>query len=234
MVSVMNRQEFMERLEHLLQNIPEQERVEAVQYYNDYFDDAGEENEQAVLDALGTPAQVAENIKRDMSQNRYTYDCEQQKVSQGKEVVKYQPELEKIEEPRKENKKGKMSTGMIVLIVVLCIFASPVLVGLLGVLIGVLGTLGSLLVTWLILIATFAGVAIVLMAVAIVLVVIGIMGLVVKPLAGLGIVGGGMLVAAIGLLLLMLAVWMAGKATPAMWKGIGWLFRKLTGKNKAV
>ena len=93
MVSVMNRQEFMERLENLLQNIPEQERVEAIQYYNDYFEDAGEENEQAVLDALGTPAQVAENIKRDMNQNRYTYDCEQEKVSQGKEVIKYQPEL---------------------------------------------------------------------------------------------------------------------------------------------
>ena len=41
----MNRKEFMERLERLLWNISDSEREEALQYYNDYFDDAGEENE---------------------------------------------------------------------------------------------------------------------------------------------------------------------------------------------
>ena len=62
----MNRVDFMSQLERLLQNIAASEREEAIQYYNDYFDDAGKENEQAVIEALGSPARVAENIKRDL------------------------------------------------------------------------------------------------------------------------------------------------------------------------
>lgn len=62
----MNRVDFMNQLERLLQNIAASEREEAIQYYNDYFDDAGKENEQAVIEALGSPARVAENIKKDL------------------------------------------------------------------------------------------------------------------------------------------------------------------------
>ena len=40
----MNRVVFMKQLESLLQNVSPAEREEALQYYNDYFDDAGEEN----------------------------------------------------------------------------------------------------------------------------------------------------------------------------------------------
>lgn len=60
----MNRAEFMRQLESMLQGISPTEREEALQYYNDYFDDAGEENEKAVIEALGNPARVAENIKK--------------------------------------------------------------------------------------------------------------------------------------------------------------------------
>lgn len=65
----MSRTDFMEQLDRLLQDIPSAEREEALQYYNDYFDDAGKENEQAVMKALGNPARVAENIKRDLTES---------------------------------------------------------------------------------------------------------------------------------------------------------------------
>lgn len=67
----MNRVDFMGQLESLLQGISPTEREEAIQYYNDYFDDAGKENEQEVIEALGNPARVAENIKRDLLGNGY-------------------------------------------------------------------------------------------------------------------------------------------------------------------
>lgn len=67
----MNRVDFMNQLERLLQSIAPGEREEALQYYNDYFDDAGKENEQEVIEALGNPARVAENIKRDLLGNGY-------------------------------------------------------------------------------------------------------------------------------------------------------------------
>ena len=67
----MNRQEFMKQLEMLLSDISQAEREEALQYYNDYLDDAGIENEEESIGSLGSPAQVAANIKeglRDMEE----------------------------------------------------------------------------------------------------------------------------------------------------------------------
>ena len=61
----MNRMEFMAELERLLADMPEDERQAAVQYYADYFADAGEENEQDVIRELGSPEKVAESIKAD-------------------------------------------------------------------------------------------------------------------------------------------------------------------------
>lgn len=59
----MNRAEFMRRLTELLGDVPPMEREEAIQYYNDYFDDAGAENESGVIASLGTPEELARTIK---------------------------------------------------------------------------------------------------------------------------------------------------------------------------
>ena len=65
----MSRWEFMRQLEELLSDIPPGEREEALQYYNDYFNDAGRQNEQEVIKALGTPKQVAQIVKDGISGN---------------------------------------------------------------------------------------------------------------------------------------------------------------------
>ena len=88
----MNRNDFMDQLESLLQNISSTEREEALQFYEGYFDDAGKENEQEVIEALGNPARVAENIKRDLLGNggvegaaRKVRACDRVLVEYGKE-----------------------------------------------------------------------------------------------------------------------------------------------------
>lgn len=63
----MNRAEFMRRLTELLYDVPPMEREEAIQYYNDYFDDAGLENESGVIASLGTPEELARAIKAGLS-----------------------------------------------------------------------------------------------------------------------------------------------------------------------
>ena len=45
-----NREQFMETLEELLSDIPDEERDEVLDFYEDYFDDAGEENESEVVE----------------------------------------------------------------------------------------------------------------------------------------------------------------------------------------
>lgn len=62
----MSRKEFMEQLERLLMDIPQEERIEALTYYNGYFEDAGEENEASIIQELESPEKVARIIKADM------------------------------------------------------------------------------------------------------------------------------------------------------------------------
>ena len=62
----MNRVEYMTRLASMLQDIPVEERQEAMKYYNDYFDEAGEENEEKVAAELDSPEKVAAVIKAEI------------------------------------------------------------------------------------------------------------------------------------------------------------------------
>ena len=200
----MNRTEYMRQLESLLQNISATEREEALQYYNEYFNDAGPENEQNVIEALGNPAKVAENIKKDILWNGYGENSYQRAGADSRSVITYPAD------PQTENGNGEqrnrqsdasqtaqaqvvspqknegMSTGMIVLIVILCILASPVILGVASAGIGVAA----------------------------------------------GLIGAGLICGGVGLLFLMLTVAMAGIATPAICCWIGGLFQK-RGKAEA-
>ena len=55
----MKRDEFLSELERLLSGLPQQEQEETMQYYRDYFDDAGPEHETEALRELGSPRKVA-------------------------------------------------------------------------------------------------------------------------------------------------------------------------------
>lgn len=65
----MNRAQFMEQLEKLLSDISEEERQEALDYYESYFDDAGEDQEANVIRELGSPGKVAAIIKADLRES---------------------------------------------------------------------------------------------------------------------------------------------------------------------
>ena len=58
----MNRTEFIDELKKRLNKLPFDEIKEAVEYYEQYFDDAGKENEQAVIEELGAPIKVASGV----------------------------------------------------------------------------------------------------------------------------------------------------------------------------
>jgi len=63
----MNKHEFISELKKKLRKLPYDEIKEAVDYYEGYFSDAGEENEKAVLTELGSPAAVASQIIADFA-----------------------------------------------------------------------------------------------------------------------------------------------------------------------
>ena len=59
----MSRAEFMKILRSELHRLPEDERNAALEFYEEYFDEAGAENEQQVIENLGNPKKVAAQIK---------------------------------------------------------------------------------------------------------------------------------------------------------------------------
>lgn len=58
----MKRYAYLNRLEELLAGMPQRERQQALQYYEEYFKMAGAEQEEEVAARLGTPESLAERI----------------------------------------------------------------------------------------------------------------------------------------------------------------------------
>lgn len=55
----MTRDEFLTQLRQQIGQLPQEELQDVMNYYTEYFDDAGAENEQSVIDQLGSPEAVA-------------------------------------------------------------------------------------------------------------------------------------------------------------------------------
>ena len=205
----MNRLEFMSELEKLLSDISENEREEALNYYNDYLDDGGTEEERR-------EESDGEEKKQDFRQQA---DAE---TDRG-DGQRHHPM------PRK--KKGSWSVGLILL----CILFSPfLLVGAGGaavLIIGIAAVIFGLAISAAVLIFSLfiaaAAFALALLVTGVVLIGIGIGKLFISPLGGLTLFGGGACCAGIGLLFLALTVWIAATAIPAVIRGIVNIFSRL-------
>lgn len=228
---MMNRADFMTQLESLLQNISPTEREEALQYYNDYFNDAGEENEQEVIEALGNPAKVAENIKKEIYGAGYGEAAYQKAQAADRAIVQYQSMEKQAQEEAKEQngkkEKKELSPGIIVLLVIGIIMMSPVILGAAG---SVLGILAGLLSAWFGLIVVFGVAAVALILVLFALVLTGLVGLFTEPVIGMALIGAGLFCGGLGILFLMLTIAMAGIATPAIFQGLCNLIKRITKK----
>lgn len=59
---MMNKEQFLARLEKRLRRIPQEERENIMLYYQEYFEEAGPEQEQEVIQELGSPDQIAADM----------------------------------------------------------------------------------------------------------------------------------------------------------------------------
>ena len=122
----MDRKRFLEKLAYLLQDIEDVERDEALQYYEDYFDEAGVENETQVINDLGSPERVAAIIKAGL-ENRFDDDIEFSEKGMDNAYYKEASEIieadvidhENHHEKRKNNFKGNPERNRILIILIL-------------------------------------------------------------------------------------------------------------------
>ena len=198
----MSRTEYMRELDALLQGISKEEREEAMQYYNDYFDDAGAENEKNVIDELESPEKVAAKIKADRED----------------------PEDEKAGMPmEQENKPWTNKWLKMILIVAIILIGCPVIVpvaiGLLAAIAGILIAAFTFFVT---IVIGFAAIVIV----AIVLTAAGIGSMFVNIGVGLALFGAGMILIAVGAIGTVAGIRLCIIVFPGMIRGIVWILRK--------
>lgn len=242
----MSRLEFINELERLLADISEEERAEALCYYHNYFEDAGPEREQEIMEQLGSPERIAAGIREELgnssSNERYTgYFTER-----GYEDDRLkEPKLEVIHKDRKEKEKEKEAYGYkqeskkenshnngmkVILIIALIIFALPIGLPIIVTILSLIIGLGAAVFgIWIACVAisialTFAG---------IIATFAGIFKLITAPIIGVSVTGMGLLLFGIGVLFIIITVWLTSKVIPAMIKFIIDIFR-LPFKNRRV
>ena len=115
----MNKEQFLKELEDLLQDIDATEREEALNYYRDYFEDAGSEHEQEIIKELESPKKVAQTIK------------------EGLGVEEHHRVDDESKESYYDEKNTRILKGIIAVLIVLLIL--PTVGGIGGLIVGAIG-----------------------------------------------------------------------------------------------
>ncbi len=228
----MNRQEFFRRLEYLLRGIPENERMDALSYYNDYFDDAGVENEQQVIQELGSPEAVAQMILEDYNrgqQSRYgDYSSPEMEYERNNQQGQSAYKSQSYQKENKNEQKREKSTGLIgkiknmsksskILLIILIVITFPIWIGVVaGLFGGAVGLLGGLFGV----VVGLGGAGIGIFVAGLACLAVGIFRLVASPVEGVVTIGIGALFTAISVLLVLLFVLLAFKWFPTIVRAI--------------
>lgn len=247
----MNRDEFMERLEYLLSDIPEEEKADALAYYRDYLDEAGDEAGQVIRE-FGSPERIASIIRAELSGNledggaftergyedeRFkepNYQVarrldlpEEQAGSRNKEDWKAAPSGEE----RKSEAPRTSRTLKIVLWIILIIAASPFLLGAGGVAVGVAAAAAALMIGA---VAVLGVLTLALLLAGAALCVVGILAMLRWLPGGLVMFGAGVVVIGLGILSLLVSILFYGKFIPWVIRGaVDTVSRMVHGRRKA-
>lgn len=223
----MNRTEFMTELEERLKTISPEERQEALQYYEDYFEDAGKDEEDRIIRELGSPENLARTIMdglhTDRNQGQYTergYEDTKYRDYQSMEVASGKGGNTSRKNDFQKNKSVDNTNRT--LIIVLLILTLPI-TG--GILLGFAGTLFGMLVTLVAMTGAFliAGVALIGAG-------IGMMFMV-QIAKGFILCGTGFIILAIACPCLVLCVWTFGRWIPALIREIVNVCRRIFGNG---
>ena len=263
----------MRELDALLHGISKEEREEAMQYYNDYFDDAGSENEEKVIEELGSPAKLAETIRAGINGNADEAESygeygergyqdrrfESSEYPAGRDDYYKESYSETYGERQSQNDRNpfserqysytansnqgytyagnqgygagqttemprkKSSAGKIILIICILVIGLPIVVPTaLGLLLAAFGVLVALAISaiaiWVAAVATAA--------VGILLGIHGFGQLFYSPALGIGMLGVGCLLLALGAVFTVLIGWGCIKLIPMMFRGLVNLCRR--------
>ena len=225
----MNKYEYLAQLRSALFSVSQEEREAAMSYYEEFFNDAGEENEQSVIASLGSPQDLAQSIINENSKNEeQTTSSDNSGFDSGGFIPPPTPTQQSSgwtggQTPPQQS--SSWTGGQIALIVILLVLSCPIwiglVIGLFGVIVGIFGALIGI-------IAAFGACGIASFVAGIAAFFTG------SPAAGL--FGLGISLFFIGLFPLALypLCKLMVKFTVVCCKGIASLVRKLTGRKEVA
>lgn len=206
----MNKNEFLSQLEKFLSDLPEEERREAMEYYVEYFDEAGPEKEMDVLKEFGSPKEVADRIHEELAE---------------KGLILYDPDAANQQEDKKTD------GWKIACIILLCVFAAPIVIPLAaGLVSAVIGLIAGIFAAIVGIFIGVCGITLGFAVAAIALFIVGIVKLFSMPLVGLFLIGLALIFAGLALLFGFLVVQICVVVFPWICKGIYNLCKKLYNK----
>ena len=155
----MDKNQFINELRNRLSSLPYDEREKAISYYEEYFDDAGAENEDSVINELGDIEKIAQEIIENSSSNVDSISVNKFTISEDSYYVANKSDTGYgIEQSRGSNKnnsysykenysekhpkeKREMKPIYIILIIIGVIAAFPLIMGLFGLIMGLFGAI---------------------------------------------------------------------------------------------
>ncbi len=247
----MNKNEYLDRLSRLLADISYEEHEEALAYYREYIEDAGIENEQRIIEELGTPEHLAQEIREGLSKkgepskrqgepihapelsanDNIGNDSGTYHYSYGDNNNNYYNNNNHTANAKQE--KDKSNTALIIILLVL---TSPIWFSVACTVISaVFGFILSIIAITLCIgvagiICIIAGIALIITGISAFLsiAVFSVSG----PLAGAALIGAGFIALALGILFLVLTVWLCGWALPALIQLIRQTISRISRKKK--
>lgn len=229
----MTREEFLRRLNELLSDVTDEERAEAIRFYEEYLDDAGPEQEAQVLAELGSPEKVAAIIRANVPGSRVQPEPQAAQAQSGPAApgagaaaaIPLPPYARPGAAQPAPPRKGM--SDRTILLIILAVVLFPLWIGLAGAVFGILmGIVGAALGLFFGGVGTVVGIVAVLTANTPAAFGAGI------PV-GLFMVGLCLLALALGVALITAAVWLVAWLLPACWRLILRAWRALTGKKEA-
>lgn len=209
----MNAYEYLQALRAALAVLPDDEIDSAMRYYEDYFLDAGDENAAQVIEQLGPPEQVAEAILRD-----YTGVARRRPERFEEEKAQTVDGVPLGRDGKPLTRKKGINPWMLACIVLLALIFGPIAVA----------VIGAIIVAAVGLIVGVAACVVAVPAATLIgggaLVLFSFL-LWATPASALATLGAGLVVGAIGLLLVLLVIKLCILFVPPIIRGLVALIR---------
>ena len=105
----MTKKEFMKELERRLAKIPENEKTDALNYYEDYFADAKIQDDMLVPESMGTPEDIAKQIIEEVVQKEQSEEYFNENADMKSDKNEYVPYYRRGEQNSNQNRNNNFN-----------------------------------------------------------------------------------------------------------------------------